>query len=54
MSEAQRKNCHVHFKKQQATIQKLTALQYTAQNKILIMEAVTPGNTTEYEYFYFL
>lgn len=54
MSEAQWKNCQLHFKKQQATIQKLAALQYTAQKKVLIMEAVTPGNTTEYDFFFFL
>lgn len=53
LSEGQWKNCHVHFKKHQAMIQKLIALQYTAQNKVFIFEAVTPGNTIEYEYFYF-
>lgn len=52
LSEAQWKNCHVHFKKHQAMTQKLIALQYTAQNKVLILEAVTLGNAIEYESFY--
>lgn len=33
-------------------IQKQTALHYTAQNKVSILEAVIPGNATEYEPLY--
>lgn len=32
--------------------QKLIALQYTAQNKVLILEALTLGNAIKYESFY--
>lgn len=50
VSEAQWKNCHVNFKI--AASHDTKAHCITAQNKVLILEAVSPGNTTEHESFF--